>query len=198
MHGRRNPFVAQEGVLPLLLVLLTAVVLIRYSEPAFAMIPAALLVLLVMVFRDPHRVVPSVAHGVFSPVDGKVVAVEQITHSATGAPAQRITIEVDNLGSYTARTPVEGTIKDLKEKAMWLQTDEGEDVVLRFRGFRLGLAPRALVGFGARLGQGQRCAYLRLTRTAEVELPADARVLVEPGSKVVAGTDLIGNVPGRR
>ncbi|MDH4056767.1 MAG: hypothetical protein OEV58_15500 [Gammaproteobacteria bacterium] len=198
MHGRRNPFVAQEGVLPLLLVLLTAVILIRYSEPAFAMIPAALLVLLVMVFRDPHRVVPSVAHGVFSPVDGKVVAVEQITHSATGAPAQRITIEVDNLGSYTARSPVEGTIKDLKEKAMWLQTDEGEDVVLRFRGFRLGLAPRALVGFGARLGQGQRCAYLRLTRTAEVELPADARVLVEPGSKVVAGTDLIGNVPGRR
>ena len=198
MHGRRNPFVAQEGVLPLLLVLLTAVVLIRYSEPAFAMIPAALLVLLVMVFRDPHRVVSSVAHGVFSPVDGKVVAVEQITHSATGAPAQRITIEVDNLGSYTARSPVEGTIKDLKEKAMWLQTDEGEDVVLRFRGFRLGLAPRALVGFGARLGQGQRCAYLRLTRTDEVELPAVARVLVEPGSKVVAGTDLIGNVPGRR
>ena len=92
----------------------------------------------------------------------------------------------------------DNVIKDLKEKAMWLQTDEGEDVVLRFRGFRLGLAPRALVGFGARLGQGQRCAYLRLTRTAEVELPADARVLVEPGSKVVAGTDLIGNVPGRR
>ena len=182
----------------LLLVLLTAVVLIRYFGPAFAIVPAALLVLLFMVFRDPHRAVPSVANGVFSPVDGRVVAVERIAHSATGAAAQRIVIEVDSLGSYTARSPVEGTIKDLKEKALWLQTDEGEDVVLRFRGFRLGIAPRALVGFGARLGQGQRCAYLRLTRTAEVEIPADAKVLVEPGSTVVAGTDVIGNVPGRR
>ena len=142
------------------------------AEPAFAIIPAALLIPLFLVFRDPHRVVPSVAHGVFSPVDGKVIAVEQVAHSATGFPAQRIVIKVNSLGSYTARSPVEGTIKDLKEKALWLQTDEGEDIVLRFRGFRLGLAPRALVGFGARLGQGQRCAYLRLTRTAEVELPA--------------------------
>ncbi|MDH5621111.1 MAG: hypothetical protein OEY74_03440 [Gammaproteobacteria bacterium] len=198
MHGRRNPFVAQEGVPLLLLALLAAVILIRYFEPAFAVIPVALLVLLFMVFRDPHRVVASVAQGVFSPVDGKVVAVEQIAHSATGLPALRIVIKVNSLGSYTARSPVEGTIKDLKDKALWLQTDEGEDIVLRFRGFRLGLAPRALVGFGARLGQGQRCAYLRLTRTAEVELPADAQVLVEPGSTVVAGTDVIGNVPGRR
>ena len=198
MHGRRNPFVAQEGIPLLLSVFLTIIILIRYYEPAFAVIPAAALVLLFMVFRDPQRVAPSVALGVFSPVDGKVVAVELIEHGATGAPAQRITIKVDSLGSYTARSPVEGTIKDLRDKALWLQTDEGEDVILRFRGFRLGLAPRALANFGARLGQGQRCAYLRLARTAEVELPAGSKVLVEAGAKVVAGTDVIGNVPTRK
>jgi phosphatidylserine decarboxylase len=155
-------------------------------------------VLLVLVFRDPHRYVPSVALGVFSPVDGKVIAVERIENGATGAPVQRVVIEVDSLGSYTARSPVEGTVKDLRDKAMWLQTDEGEDLVLRFRGFRLGFVPRALAGVGERLGQGQRCAYLRLTRTAEVELPASGKVLVEPGSTVIAGADLIGTVLGRR
>jgi phosphatidylserine decarboxylase len=198
VHGRRNPFVAQEGLPLLLLAFLSTIILIRYFEPAFAAIPAAALVLLYLVFRDPQRVVPSVALGVFSPVDGKVVAVEQIDTGATGAPAQRIVIEVDSLGSYTARSPVEGTIKDMRDKALWLQTDEGEDVVLRFRNFRLGLAPRALLGVGARLGQGQRCAYLRLARIAEVEFPAGGRVLVAPGSKVVAGMDVIANVADRQ
>lgn len=197
MHGRRNPFVAQEGLPLLLLAFVCTVILIRYFEPAFAAISATVLVLLFMVFRDPQRIVPSVALGVFSPVDGKVVAVEQIETGATGAPAQRIVIEVDSLGSYTARSPVEGAIKDLRDKALWLRTDEGEDVVLRFRDFRLGLAPRALLGVGARLGQGQRCAYLRLARIAEVEFPVGGRVLVAPGEKVVAGMDVIANVAGR-
>ncbi len=198
MHGRRNPFIAQEGIPLLLSVFVTVIILIRYFNPVFAVIPVAMLVLLFMVFRDPQRVVPSVALGIFSPVDGTVVAVEHIEQGATGAPAQRIIIRVDALGSYTARSPVEGTIKDLRDKGLWLQTDEGADIILRFRGFRLGLAPRALAEFGARLGQGQRCAYLRLARTAEVELPAAGKVLVEPGTMVVAGTDVIGNVPAQR
>jgi phosphatidylserine decarboxylase len=198
LYGRRNPFVAQEGIPLLLLVVLAILIVIRYFEPVYAAIPAALLLYLILVFRDPHRYVPSVALGVFSPVDGKVVAIERIEKGATGAPAQRVVIAVDSLGSYTARSPVEGTVKDLRDKALWLQTDEGEDLVLRFRGFRLGLVPRALAGFGERLGQGQRCVYLRLTRTVEVEMPDSGKVLVESGAKVTAGTDLIGTVLGRR
>jgi hypothetical protein len=93
---------------------------------------------------------------------------------------------------------VEGSIKDLGKNALWLQTDEGENVVLKFSGYRLGLAPRSFAKFGERLGQGQRFAYLRLTRYAEVQLPADGKILVEVGQIVVAGTDVIGNVRGSR
>lgn len=198
MHGRRNPFIAQEGVPLFLLVFAVGILLIRYYDPWYGVIPAVALVLLFMIFRDPRRVVPSVALGVFSPVDGTVVSVEQIEKGATGAPAQRISIDVDSMGSYTARSPVEGTIGDLRGKGLWLQTDEGADVVLRFHGYRLGLAPLAFAGFGERLGQGQRCAYLRLTRVAEVELPVGGKILVEPGQTVVAGTDVIGNLPSPR
>ncbi len=198
MHGRRNPFVAQEGLPLLALALVVAIVLIRYAEPWLAFMPGIVFVLLYMVFRDPLRSVPSVALGVFSPVDGEVIEVSRTEAGETGAPAQRIVISVDSLGTYTARAPVEGTIKDLGGKSLWLQTDEGEDVVLKFSGFRLGLAPRSFAKFGERLGQGQRCAYLRLTRTAEVQLPADGKVLIEPGQRVVAGADVIANVRGPR
>ena len=172
--------------------------MIRFFDPWYAMIPAVLLVVLYMVFRDPHRIVPSVALGVFSPVDGQIVSVDTVDRGATGAPALRIVIDVDSFGTYTARSPVEGSIKDLEEKALWLKTDEGQDVVLSFSGYRLGLAPRAFARYGERLGQGQRCAYLRLTRRAEIQIPADGKVLVEPGQTVVAGTDVIGTVPSSR
>jgi len=182
----------------MLLVLAAALVIVRYFEPWYALIPGLLLLILYLVFRDPHRSVPSIALGVFSPVDGEVEAVEHIEKGATGAPALRVTIRVDSFGTYTARSPVEGTIRELGKKALWLQTDENQDIVLTFSGYRFGLAPRAFAKFGERLGQGQRCAYLRLTRIAEVQMPVDSKVLVEPGQTVVAGLDVIGNVPSPR
>jgi phosphatidylserine decarboxylase len=198
LHGRRNPFVAQEGVPWLLTMVAVAILLIGYANPWYALIPATLIVLLYLIFRDPHRSVPSIALGVFCPVDGEVVSVDQIDKGETGEAALRVVISVDSLGTYTARSPVEGTIRDLGRKALWLETDEGENVVLKFSGYRLGLAPRAFAKFGERLGQGQRCAYLRLTRTAEVQIPVNGKVLVKPGQTLVAGTDIIGNVPSPR
>ena len=118
-----------------------------------------------------------------------------------------VTVEVDSLGTYTARCPVEGNIMDLgslsddenvdyRTNALWVQTDEGDDVVLQFSGYRFGLAPKALIRFGERLGQGSRCAYLRLTRFAEVHLPIESQVLVRPGDRVVGGrSDLLGKLP---
>ena len=198
MHGRRNPFVAQEGVPWLLIMVAAAFLLIRYAEPWYAIVPGALIVFLYLIFRDPHRSVPSIALGVFSPVDGEVVSVDSIEKGETGEAALRVIIRIDSLGTYTARSPVEGTIRDLGKNALWLETDEGDNVVLKFSGYRLGLAPRAFAKFGERLGQGQRCAYLRLTRTAEVQLPHNGKVVVEPGQILVAGTDIIGNVPSPR
>ncbi len=198
MHGRRNPFVAQEGVPALLILLALIIALIRYSDPLFALIPIALFVMAYLLFRDPHRAVPSVALGVFCPVDGEVMEAGAIDVGATGEPALRVTIAINSLGTYTARAPVEGNIKDLGKKALWIQSDEGDDVVVLFRGYRLGLPPKAFARFGERFGQGQRCAYLRLTRQVEVQWPVGGKILVEVGDRLQAGVDLIGNVPSPR
>ena len=83
----------------------------------------------------------------------------------------------------------------LDANGLWVRTDEGDDVVLQFSGHRFGLAPRAFLQYGERVGQGQRCAYLRLTRLAEVELPLAARILVTEGQWVSAGRDVLAKLP---
>ena len=178
----------------------------RYLNPVFMLLPALLLGLFWMIFRDPRRQVPAIPLGVVSPVDGRVTAVDLVDRGVLQGEAHRIFISIDVLGTYTARCPVEGVIKDLntlaadtvvdyRTNALWVQTDEGDDVVLQFHGYRLGFAPSAFVRYGERIGQGQRCAYLRLTRVAEVHLPINARVLVEAGQRVTAGLDVIGKLP---
>ena len=205
MEGRRNPFVAQEGIPFLLLVAVACIAALRYLDIVFAVFAGLLFVALYLLFRDPRRLLPSAPLGVVSPVDGKVVAVDLVETGALLGKAHRIRIEIDSFGTYTARAPVEGKIMDLRSvaenqtvdyetNALWVQTDEHDDVVLQFMDYRLGLAPRAIVQFGERVGQGQRCAFLRLTRYAEVHLPISSSVLVEPGQTVVAGSDLIAKL----
>ena len=195
MHGRRNPFVAQEGLPFLAIAAISVIWLIRSHDFWYALVPALASVFLYLLFRDPLRSVPSVALGVVCPVDGEVVRVEKVDSSEPHSRAHRIVIRVDSFGTYTARSPVEGKIKDLGSNALWVQTDEGEDVVLQFRGYRFGLAPRSFTRFGERLGQGQRFAYLRLTRLAEVRLPITGKVTVEEGQTVIAGIDVIATLP---
>lgn len=208
MEGRRNPFVAREGI-PFLIVAAAAFFLaLRFLDVALAAAAAALFFVLFLLFRDPRRDVPASPLGVVSPVDGRVVSIDLADRGVLHGEAHRVTIRIDSLGTYTARAPVEGQIKDLRSvatervgdyrtNALWVQTDEGDDVVVEFRGYRLGLPPKSFIGFGQRVGQGQRCAYLRLTRFAELHLPIETKILVKPGQVLVAGTDLIGKLTHR-
>ena len=168
--------------------------------------PVGLFVILFLIFRDPRRRIPAVPLGVVSPVDGRVVAVDLVDKDVLQGEAHRIVIRINSLGTYTARCPVEGKVLDLKSvgsergmeyrtNALCVQTDEGDEVVLQFRGYRFGFAPKSFVRFGERVGQGSRCAYLRLARFAEVYVSIDSKILVEEGQKVTAGRDLLGKLP---
>jgi phosphatidylserine decarboxylase len=204
--GKSNPFVVREGIPFLALAAALVALALRYAEWWVALLPIAAFVLLYLLFRDPERDVPPVALGVVSPVDGKVVAVDSTDHCVVQGEAWRVRIRISTFGAYTARSPIEGRVMDLRSKteglapecpanALWVETDEGSSVVLQFHEYRLGIPPQAFVGLGERLGQGQRCARIRLARFAEVYLPIDGKVKVKPGQAVRAGSDLIGAVP---
>lgn len=190
------------------LVAILVVVLLRYADPWLSILPLGVLVLLYLVFRDPRREVPSVALGIVSPVDGEVVEVDTTDRCVVQGEAYRVRIHINVFGTYTARSPIEGRIMDLHSKiedmglecpanAQWVETDEGDSVVLQFHEYRFGLAPRSFVKLGERVGQGDRCAVIRLARYAELYLPIDGKVVVEPGQVIKAGNDIVGTVPHR-
>jgi phosphatidylserine decarboxylase len=206
LREKRISFVATEGIPYLLLALALAALALRYADWRFSVAPLLAFVLLFLLFRDPHRQVPSVALGVVSPVDGRVVSVEKTDSCVVQGVAHCIRLRVDVFGAYAARSPVEGRIMDLSSKvdgvgegcpvnALWVETDEGRSVVLRFDDYGLGIPPYSFVRFGERVGQGYRCAYLRLARYADVYLPIDGKVQVEPGQRVRAGSDVIAALP---
>lgn len=168
-----------------------------------ASLPLALFLAAFMVFHDPPHHAPAAPRGIVSPVDGKVV---EVGPAEPGNGAQRILIRVNNFGTYTARSPVEGKVMDLRgeerpeltsldDGGLWLRTDEGTDVVVLFHGARFGLLPRSLVRYGERLGQGHPCAYLRLARYAEVRVPAGSAILVKAGQRVAGGLDTLARFP---
>lgn len=206
MRGRRNPFVAREGIPFLIGALITTVATWQLAGWTYATFPALIFAWFMMVFRDPRRVIPAVPLGVVSPVDGTVVEVGLTDKGALNGDAHKIFIRVNSLGTYTSRCPVEGKIMDFRgamadsaeaavRSGLWVKTDEGDDVVLQFHGHRFGLAPLAFLGYGERVGQGQRCAYLRLARLAEVQLPINGRLLVKEGQSVSAGVDVLAKLP---
>jgi phosphatidylserine decarboxylase len=206
LNNRRNPFVAREGI-PFLALVVVAIMAAWQLDKIVYSVPLLMLFgWLILVFRDPIRAVPAAPLGVVSPVDGVVIETSLTDSGALEGEAHRIVIRVNSLGTYTARCPAEGKIMDLSvavpdsaaigsASGLWVQTDEGNDVILQFRGHRFGLAPAAFLGYGERVGQGQRCAYLRLTRFAEVQLPINSRVQVEVGQKVAAGVDVLAKLP---
>lgn len=205
MEGPRPSFVAREGI-PFLLVIALVGVLFLVADRALGAIIAALTLLpAFLLFRDPVREIPAEPLGVVSPVDGTVIAVVPTGSGVVADQEQKVVVRVNHLGSYTLRSPTEGKIMDLRDSGsdawlkpgkngLWLRTDEGKDVVLLFPRAWFWLAPKSPAQIGERLGQGQSCGYLRLAREAELHLPIDSKVFVEPGQKVVAGVDLIGEL----
>ena len=206
MEVRRNPFIAGEGLPFLLATLVLTAVAANYLGVLYAVLPALLSVYLYLIFRDPKRQIPAVPLGVVSPADGVVIEVGVTDKGALDLESHRVVIRVNSLGTYTARCPIEGKIMDLNSEplgrnvsnganGLWVRTDEGDDVVLQFHGYRFGLAPLAFMRYGDRVGQGQRCAYLRLTRRAELQLPIASRILVKEGQRVTAGADVLAKLP---
>ena len=188
--------------------MLAAAALLAWIGGGFpaAALPLALLVVAFAIFHDPPQVAPAAPRGIVSPVDGKVVEAGLADPAAGENGTLSIVIRVNTFGTYTARSPVEGKVMDLRgeertmlsvgdDPGLWLRTDEGRDVVLLFRRNRFGLAPRSLVGYGERVGQGHPCAYLRMARLVEVRVPAGSVLLVEPGERVAGGLDPVARFP---
>ncbi|MFQ5489005.1 MAG: phosphatidylserine decarboxylase [Gammaproteobacteria bacterium] len=210
------PYIARQGWPFILAAVLVALVLhFTVGEPWS--LPFWLLALVLLyLFRDPTRRIPPAPLGVVSPVDGKVTAVESCRDPYLQRDAVRIGLRMQHFGVYTTRSPVEGKIMDIwffpagsvrpgeaavvgdashiDRYAIWLQTDEQDDVVLVIRVTEHRLRPRCYVHIGERIGQGQRCGMVGFGGEVNVYVPANSRIEVQPGSRVRAGSDIVATL----
>ncbi len=188
------------------LVVALVVFVLRYSDPWLALFPLAAVRLLVPGVSDPQRDVPPVALGIVSPVDGEVVEVEKTDRCVVQGEAHRVRIRVDVFGHVHGAQPDRRQVMDLHSSAegvgpecpanaLWVETDEGDNVVLQFHGYRLGLAPKSFVRTGRARRPGAPLRLPSAGTLCRVYLPIDGKVLVNLGQRVIAGTDLIGAVP---
>ncbi len=206
------PYIARQGWPFILAAVLVALALhFTLGEPWS--LPFWLLALvLAYLFRDPERKIPAVPLAVVSPVDGEVTAVEACRDPYLERDALRIDLRMRRFGVYTTRSPVEGKIMeiwyfpanssrqgeasaaDYNRYAIWVQTDEQDDLVLVIRVAGHRLRPRCYVHIGERIGQGQRCGMVSFSGNVNVYVPANSRIEVQPGSQVHAGSDILATL----
>lgn len=188
MKGARYGLAIEGWPFVIVLLALAAWAVIS-SWPWLAVLPAALLIYAILQFRDPPRTVPADPLGVVSPVDGTITDVARLDDGI------RLLVSISIFSPYLLRSPTEGKVsrsgREHGGHGLTIRTDEGEEVWLRLRGPRW-LPPAAAMGYGERMGQGQRCGLLRAARTAEIWLPLDSEVLVQRDERVRAGESVIG------
>jgi phosphatidylserine decarboxylase len=198
----RFPFIAREGVVLLLAAILAAVVVLNFSGWQTSLPFWGLSLLILVIFRDPERDIPSQPMAVVSPADGRVSSVTTTRDPYLDRESIRVTLQMNPYGVFTTRSPVEGKVLQPPHTpegvrmphGVWLQTDEGDDVVMVMMRGRLHTAPRCYIRIGERIGQGKRCGFVHLGGQVDVYLPERSRLAVDVGDWVRSGSDIIATL----
>ncbi len=191
--------ISREGLAPLLVVILAAVMVMHFMGALPSLAFWALGLVLLVLFRDPDRDIPSQPLAVVSPADGRVVAVGNAYDPYLLRQSIRVTVQMHPYGVFTTRSPVEGKVLEppnypddvKKPHGVWLQTDEGDDIVMVMTRGRLNTEPRCYIRIGERTGQGKRCGFVHLGGRVDVYLPENCRLVVAEGDVVHSGSDLL-------
>ena len=156
-----------------------------------------------LLFRDPHREIPSLPLAVVSPVDGTITVIECLHEGLLNREALYLKIKLNKCGAYTTRSPTEGKIMSLSDAesgsrlveshGLWLRTDENDDVVMLLRGsgYKSLYPATADLRYGERVGLGDRIGLNRLAEFVELYLPANVKLAVALGDKVLAASSVL-------
>ncbi len=206
--------VAREGIGPAVVVGAVAG-LVWSIFGALASVPVWLIMLAVLwVFRDLPRHTPADPSGVVSPVDGNIEAVTSGRDRWLDRDAVAIAIRMGLPGISVLRSPVEGKIRDFwtsaspaerrghwsrwmnpySRYAIWISTDEGDDVVLEVSSSRLFSRLRFAAAVGERIGQGQRNGFVYFATRLRLLIPEKSKNLALVGQGVQGGTAIIATL----
>ena len=208
MPANRYPLIAREGWWLIACMALLALAAMQFVSPLLSLPFWGLAGFMVFMFRDPFRDIPPSPTAIVSPVDGEVLAADDVHDPYLDRDARHLTIRMHPWGVYSVRSPVQGKALEPHNvtgagavagggalpHGVWLQTDQGDDLVMVMNRGRLHNMPRCYVGFGERVGQGQRCGFVHLGAQVDLYLPASSRLSVKPGDFVHGGADIVASL----
>jgi len=169
-------------------------------------IPAVIILLLsvfvAFFFRDPEREIVADNRSIVSPVDGKVVNIEQ------NDKGFRISIFLTVFNVHVNRAPIAGKIirqhyKPGKFLVAWDEraSVENEQVQMTFEGSRTikisliaGIIARRIIPYtkqGDTVTKGDRIALIRFGSRADVFIPPDCTIVAAMGEPVKGGLSVL-------
>lgn len=198
-----HPMIAREGWPALALAGLVALGLYFYTG-ALGSLPGVLaFAVTVYLLRDPDRSVFPDPLALVSPVQGRVADIVSAPDPWLDRQAWRIDVCNSPSDVFSFRSPTEGKVMEQWMRvrdggyryAIWVQTDEGDDVVLeihvpRRSRWRLWHYPRT----GERVGHGHRIGFYLFGGGYTVYAPVNSCPRVEIGKRVASGSDVLASL----
>jgi len=177
-----------------------ALALIHYRYvPSFIWTAWIGYVIILFLFRDFSRAIPSQPLAIVSPIDGKVVKVEEIYDPYLKRVSQCVHLKQNALGEYNVHSPCEGKVENLwvisptepsfTQLALLLQTDEKDEVIFAVNLKSIFRHAMCSISVGEKLGQGQRCGFMAFACEIDLYLPSSAHITIKAGQSVRAGSD---------
>lgn len=178
-----------------------------------ALVPGALLGLLLYFFRDPRRSIPAEESAIVSPADGKIVEIARLDHyDFLDGPAVRIGIFLSIFNVHINRAPYAGQVIEMhyqpgeflnalrpesaeRNEFMWIGFEE-PTTQRRFSVRQIsGAIARRIVcplSPGKQVARGEKFGMIKLGSRTELILPADsAEIVARCGESVRAGSDVV-------
>jgi phosphatidylserine decarboxylase len=213
MSSYPHPIIAREGW-PFLTGSIVAALAAGWLAGWWWSAPLWLAALFVLqFFRDPGRQIPGDARTVVAPADGRVVAVEKAEDPYLKRQSTKVSVFMNVFNVHSNRSPVDGEVRQAwydpgsflnaaldkasvenERNALWLRADTGQDVTcVQIAGL---IARRILcyVKAGDRLKRGDRFGFIRFGSRVDLYLPTEARVKVELGQKLHAGSSIVAEL----
>ena len=213
MTDGNYPILAREGRWHIALAAGAALAVHYFAGPAWAAPFWIVLVFILQFFRDPPRQVPDAPDAVICPADGKVIALGEVEDPYLKRPSKRVSVFMNVFNVHSNRSPVAGKIMerwyrqgkfvnaaldkaalDNERNALWIRTDQGQDVVVVQVA---GLIARRILCYvqpGERIARGERYGFIRFGSRVDVYLPLEARFEVSLGDSVQGAADVIARL----
>ena len=175
------------------------------------LIPLLLALFFLWFFRDPERAIPQGPGLVISPADGIVTEAEWVETNIGNR--LRVSIFLNVFDVHVNRCPISGTVKlvDYREGGFMNAANpesviSNEQTMIVIEGERYEIAFKQIAGLLARrivcnlkagdtVVRGARMGMIKFGSRCDVLMPAEANLKVSVGTRVSAGSSIIGVLP---